>query len=99
MAPEKNKAKVIKKSNMEITLWTNCSKSETVPDNYVSIVRAERMFGVKYKVCKILLNANPALILFLQDLTAEELTSVIYSRRGGQYGYFLPPKVHVYIFF
>jgi len=76
MAPEKSKAKVIKKSKMEIMLWANCTKSERVPDSYVSIDGAERMFGVKYK-----------------DLTAVELMSVIYSRRGGQYGYFLPPKV------
>ena len=63
MAPEKNMAKVIKKSQMEITLWANCTKSETVPDSYVSIDGAERMFGVKYKVRKIVSDVNQALIL------------------------------------
>ena len=45
-------------------LWANCTKSETVPDSYVSIDGAERIFGVKYKVFKILLDVNQALILF-----------------------------------
>ena len=64
MAPEKSKAKVIKKSKMEIMLWANCTKSERVPDSYVSIDGAERIFGVKYKVFKILLDVNQAWILF-----------------------------------
>ena len=51
MAPEKNSKKGLKKSEKEITLWANCAKSATVPPSYVSLERAERLFGVKYKVC------------------------------------------------
>lgn len=59
MAPEKNKAKVIKRSEKEITLWANCTKSASVPGSYISMFSAERMFGVKYKVRSIVLAVNP----------------------------------------
>ena len=98
MAPEKEVKKRVKLAEKYLKLWPKCQKAESVPSSYISLHSVERNFGVSIKVSFCVVKNIALHLISSQDLKQKEIHQVVYSSRGGQFGYFFPPKVKQLLF-